>query len=88
MVRFSPMGVHVEVTKNSNESNASLIRRFTKRVQGAGAVSRVRGLRYHTRPTTKFGRKKSALRRLEKRAVYQELDKMGRLPVNDKKRRR
>ncbi len=76
------MSVNVEVTKNQNESAISLIRRFTKRVQGSGVIPRVRSLRWAKRKESYFKRKKSALVVLEKRAHYEHLKKMGKLPEN------
>lgn len=73
--------INIEVTRNSNENSLSVIRRFTKRVQGAGILPRVRSIRYNSRPTTKFTRKKRALKSIVKRAKYEELSKLGRLPV-------
>ena len=43
------MAINVQVEKNNNESSANVIRRFTKRMQGAGIVPKVRGGRYFTR---------------------------------------
>ena len=45
----------------------SLIRRFTKRVQGAGIVRRVKGIRYKARNQSQSRIRNSALRRLAKR---------------------
>jgi ribosomal protein S21 len=55
----------------------SLIRRFTKRVQGAGIVRRVKGNRYRLRELSKNKRRMSALVRVEKRAKTQEMEKLG-----------
>ena len=41
--------VNVEVQKTGSESSLSLLRRFSKRVQGSGVLNRVRRLRYKTR---------------------------------------
>jgi ribosomal protein S21 len=43
------MKIIAEVKKQGNESAAALIRRFTKRVQGTQALSRVREERYFER---------------------------------------
>lgn len=72
--------INVEVVKNANETTASLVRRFTKRVQGSGILPRVRSLRYSDRPFTKFSRKKAALKRIirqEERAVLEKLGKIA-----------
>ncbi len=73
------MNTNVEVIKNANESSTSLIRRFQKRVQGAGILPRVRSLRYASRPKTKFTRKKIALKRIGKQAERMILEKLGKI---------
>ena len=80
------MVVNVAVNKQSNESNTSLIRRFQKRVQGSGILKHSRKIRYHARLASKFIRKKQALKLLLKRAEYEELSKLGKLPVETGRR--
>ena len=79
--------INIEVTKNSNETTTSLIRRFTKRVQGSGVLPKVRSLRYHNRPESKAVIKKKKLKRLDKQRAFQVLAKLGKLPVETKKKR-
>jgi hypothetical protein len=79
--------VNAEVKKNNNENAISLIRRFTKRVQGSGVIPRVRSLRWSQRKPSTFKVKKSALVVLERRAEYQKLDKLGKLVKKDDKRK-
>lgn len=55
----------------------ALIRRFSKRVQGAGIVRRVKSDRYHARSQSKNRRRTSALRRVEKREKNAELERLG-----------
>ncbi len=76
------MSINVEVKKNSNENAVSLIRRFTKRVQGSGVIPRVRSLRWAQRAQSDYKKKKSALVVLAKRAEFEYLKKMGKLPEN------
>jgi len=79
---------NVEVVKNSNESGTNLLRRFQKRVQGAGILPRVRSIRYAERPVNKFTRKKRALAVIAKRDKYEEMAKLGKpLPARKKGRR-
>ncbi|HEY4517617.1 MAG TPA: 30S ribosomal protein S21 [Candidatus Paceibacterota bacterium] len=82
------MQVNVEVSKQSNESTTSLIRRFTKRVQGSGILRHSRKIRYHARAASKSVRKKQALKLLGKRAAYEELAKLGKLPPEPVRRGR
>ena len=71
--------INVEIERNHNENTPSVIRRFTKRVQGAGIVRRIRSNRYHLRTKSKNVRRKKTLNTLLKRARYQELLKLGKI---------
>lgn len=73
------MAINVEVEKNNNESSANVIRRFTKRVQGAGIVPKVRGGRYFTRIKSSNVRRASKLKKLLKRESYERLVKLGKI---------
>ena len=74
------MATNVEVEKNNNESSANVIRRFTKRVQGAGIVPKVRGSRYFTRSKSRNVRRTARLKKIEKREAYEKLMKLGKVP--------
>jgi ribosomal protein S21 len=76
------MSVNIEVEKNSGESNSSVLKRFTRRVQGAGILNRVRGLRYSERAPSKYVKKKFALKALRRREEVQKLIKLGKLREN------
>ncbi|MDD5152662.1 MAG: hypothetical protein PHS95_01510 [Candidatus Pacebacteria bacterium] len=82
------MSVNVEVKKNPNENGVSLIRRFTKRMQGAGVIPRIRSIRWASRKPSELRRKKNALVVLEKRAQYKLLKKLGKLPEEKPRGRR
>lgn len=73
--------INVEVQKTGSESNLSLLRRFSKRVQGAGILRRVRGIRYKERHQSHLKRKQSALKLLERQAGRERLAKLGKLPT-------
>ena len=73
------MAKNVEVKKNPNESTANVIRRFTKRMQGAGIVPRVRGNRYYSRTKSRNVQKEARLKKLEKKERFEELYKLGKL---------
>jgi hypothetical protein len=68
-----------EVVKTGTESNANLIRRFTKRVQGAGLLRRARSLRYSTRAESDLKKKQGALKRIAKRIEIERLRKLGKI---------
>jgi ribosomal protein S21 len=73
------MATNVEVEKNNNESSANVIRRFTKRVQGAGIVPKVRGGRYHNRLKSKNVQRTAKLKKIGKQEAYEKLVKLGKI---------
>lgn len=73
------MAKNVQVEKNQNESSANVIRRFTKRMQNAGIVRKVRGERYHTRIKSRNVQKEARLKKLVKKEKYEALYKLGKV---------
>ena len=73
--------INVEVTKNSGENAMSVIRRFTRKVQGSGVIPRVRSLRSSTRVQSKYKVKVRALTLIKRRENMAELIKQGKAPV-------
>jgi ribosomal protein S21 len=73
------MATNVQVTKKNSESSANVIRRFTKRVQGAGIIPKVRGGRYHSRTKSKNVQRTAKLKKLDKRAEYEKMIKLGKI---------
>ena len=69
----------IEVVKGATETNMSVMRRFSKRVSGAGLIKKTRSTRYNERPKSALKRKNEALKRLEKRAAYERLKKLGKI---------
>lgn len=76
------MATNVEVKKNNQESTANLIRRFTKRVQGSGVLNRLRKERYYTREKSEQVNRSRKLIKLEKKAKYDTLLKLGKIQEN------
>lgn len=76
---------NIEVKKAGSESNLGLLRRFSKAVQGARIVNRVRAIRYKERTPSPFKRKQSALNLLKKRAEWERLSKLGKAPQRKKR---
>ncbi|HEU4677636.1 MAG TPA: hypothetical protein VFS75_02880 [Candidatus Paceibacterota bacterium] len=81
------MATNVEVKKNNQESTANLIRRFTKRVQGSGILMRLRKRRYHTRQKSDLVNRSKKLVKLENKAKYETLLKLGKIQENPRGRR-
>jgi ribosomal protein S21 len=73
------MATNVQVEKNNSESSANVIRRFTKRVQGAGIIPKVRGGRYFSRTKSRNVQRTAKLKKLEKRENYEKLVKLGKV---------
>ena len=73
------MAINVEVAKNQNESTSNLVRRFTKRMQGAGIVQKARGGRYYDRVKSRNTQKKEKLRKLVRKDKYEEMLKLGKI---------
>ena len=65
------------VEKNSSENSASLIRRFSKRVQGSGVIRRAKSIRYHARTLSKMKKRASALRRIERVEDREQKERLG-----------
>ncbi|MCI5108548.1 MAG: hypothetical protein MRY49_01745 [Candidatus Pacebacteria bacterium] len=73
------MAVNAEVQKKTNENSLSLLRRFSRRVQGTGLVRKVRNKRYADRTKSPYVKKKKKLQRLSKQARFEELVKLGKV---------
>ncbi len=73
------MAVNVEVEKNHAESTANLVRRFTKRMQGAGIVQKIRGTRYFKRDKSENVHRRSKLLKLKRQKTYETLLKLGKI---------
>ncbi len=69
----------VEVKKNPNENNASVLRRFSRRMQESGIIQNVKSSRYNKRKDSKLKVKKGTLKYLEKRKVKEKLRKLGKI---------
>jgi len=69
----------IEVKKNQGESNTSLLRRFSRRVQESGIIYKVKKSRYSERQKSSLTQKTSALRRLKKGKEIERLKKLGKI---------
>ena len=73
------MAIQAEVTKSGNENPLATIRKFSRRVQGAGLVKQLRARRYHSRDASKTVRKKRALKLLKRRQDFRKAIKEGKI---------
>lgn len=69
--------INVEIQRNGTENAISVLKRFTKRVQGAGILVRVRSLRYSKRAESRYVRKKRTLKALKRRTDRDLALKLG-----------
>ncbi len=67
----------VEVKKNANESNMSVIRRFSRKMTETGIIRKVKSKRYNERPLSKLKVKQATLKRLTRRKANEKLAKLG-----------
>ncbi len=68
-----------ELLKQERETNQSLIRRFTKRIKESGILKTAKKAAFKHREKNKNSLKESALRRIQKRAEYETLEKSGKM---------
>lgn len=71
------MAINVEITRNNNENSASVLRRFMKKVRGAGFLQEVRERRYYSRVASKLRRKNSKMVSLARYEKFVEQEKLG-----------
>ena len=69
----------IEVNKNTNENNTSVLRRFSRRIQESNIIQKVRGSRYNKRKESKLKVKKGTLKHLERRKEIEKLRKLGKI---------
>ncbi len=71
--------IMIEVKRDQSESTSSVMRRFSKRVQGSGIIKKIKARKSLERPLSQYKKKKSALKRLARRADYERLKKLGKI---------
>ena len=69
----------LEIKKAERETSQNLVRRFSKHVKMSGLLLRARKIRFKEREKSKNMRRRSALRREEKKKEYDMLIKMGKI---------
>ena len=77
----------IEVKKNANESNMSLIRRFSRKVKDSGIIRRVKSKRFNERTLSKIKVKEAALKKIERKKINEKLFKLGK-PIKGRRSRR
>jgi ribosomal protein S21 len=69
----------IEVEKKPNENNASVLRRFSRKIQESGIIRKVKNSRYNLRKESKLKVKNSALKKLSRRKEIEKLKKLGKM---------
>ncbi len=77
--------INVNIAKNPNESAASTLRRFTKKVQESGVLNRVRSIKYSERTLSYYKKKKAALEKMERHQTREKLLKLGKITAPTKR---
>jgi ribosomal protein S21 len=73
----------IEVKKTENETSASLIRRFTKKIQQSSLLKKAREQQFKKRPESNLVKKKKAIKNARSRNKWEYLKKLGK--VEEKK---
>ena len=68
----------IQVTrKDSKESLENLLRRFTRKVQQSGVITKVKQNQYFEKPVSKRDRRAKAIVRRDRKAIKQKRAKLG-----------
>lgn len=73
--------INVEIQRNPGENPLGVLRRFSRKVQSAGVIPRVRSLRFASRIQSPYKVKQKTLKTLKRRAAMAELVKLGKAPA-------
>lgn len=87
MLLSLPHMINAEITRNPGENSVSVLRRFSRKVQSAGVIPRVRSIRYSSRKLSHYKTKQKTLKTLARRAAKAELIKLGKAPLETTRRR-
>ena len=79
--------INVEINRNPGETSVNILRRFSRKVQSSGVIPRKRSLRYSGRVQSHYKVKVKTLKSLNRKAALAELIKLGKAPVETKRRR-
>jgi hypothetical protein len=67
----------LQVTKKDRETSQNLVHRFTKTVRQSGVLLQLRKGQFHKRAKSALAKKRSALRRVERRIEKIKADKLA-----------
>ena len=78
--------INVEVQRSETENNIAALRRFSKRVQESGVLTRARSLKHYKRQTSAHTKKRSRLALIIRQIERDRLAKLGKTPEPKKKK--
>jgi len=77
--------INVEITRNSGENALGVLRRFSRKVQSAGVIPRMRSIRFSGRKQSPYKVKQKALKRIARHSAMAELIKLGKAPAQSER---
>lgn len=78
----------VELKRKKGETFEAFFRRFTRTLQGSGRLRQARKIQYHEKEKSRPERRKAAQVRNSMREKRAYLEKVGRLPEEDMRKKR
>jgi len=78
--------INVEVNKTETENNVVALRRFSKRVQESGVLTRARSLKHYKRDASQHTKKRSRLALIARQIERDRLAKLGKTPESKKRK--
>ena len=80
------MAINAEIVRVGSENSMSVIRKFTRKLQGTGIDKETRNRRYWERASSDAEKKKRALKRIKRRAEFAQLLKEGKVQERQPRR--
>ena len=71
--------INIKVKAKGNESSASLLRRFSRKVKYSGIVHKVKKIRYQERDMSDYKKKANKLKKIEKKKQIDRDIKLGKI---------
>ena len=75
----------VDVRRRNGETTGAMLRRFTRRVQQSGILIRARKGRFYESKPTKRAVRERALRKIKVLKERTKLEKLGKLPADERR---
>lgn len=69
----------IEVKRKDKETTGTFIRRFTRKVQESGNLSKARSTRFNSRPLSDLKKKRAAIKRVQRQKKMNYLKKLGKI---------